>query len=94
MAEKEYIERNELIKNLNYFAPEHYSALINDLIMKQPAADVAPARHGEWEYQPPTATLNGAWKCTACKCYFWEHTANEFKYCPNCGAKMDRSDNA
>ena len=37
---KEYIERNDLIKNLNYFAPEHYSVLVNDLIMKQPTIDV------------------------------------------------------
>lgn len=40
MSEKEYIERNDLIKNLNTFAPECYNALINHLIMKQPAADV------------------------------------------------------
>ena len=38
---KEYIERNDLIKNLNYFAAEHYSVLVNDLIMKQPTIDVA-----------------------------------------------------
>ena len=38
---KKYIERNDLIKNLNYFAPEHYSVLVNDLIMKQPTIDVA-----------------------------------------------------
>ena len=36
----EYIDRNELIENLNKFAPEHYSALINQLIIKQPTADV------------------------------------------------------
>ncbi len=41
MAEKEYIERNELIENLNRFAPEHYNALVNQIITKQPAADVA-----------------------------------------------------
>ena len=38
---KEYIERNDLIKNLNYFAPEHYSVFVNDLIMKQPTIDAA-----------------------------------------------------
>ena len=36
----EYINREELIKDLNKFAPEHYSALVNTLIEKQPAADV------------------------------------------------------
>ena len=32
------ISRKRLIENLNRFAPEHYSALVNDLIVKQPAA--------------------------------------------------------
>lgn len=36
----EYIDREELIENLNKFAPEHYNALINQLITKQPTADV------------------------------------------------------
>ena len=36
----EYINRAELIENLNKFAPEHYNALINQLITKQPTTDV------------------------------------------------------
>lgn len=32
------ISRKSLIENLNKFAPEHYTALVNDLIMKQPTA--------------------------------------------------------
>lgn len=32
------ISRKSLIKNLNRFAPEHYSVLINDLIQKEPVA--------------------------------------------------------
>lgn len=32
------ISRKALIENLNRFAPEHYTALVNDLIMKQPTA--------------------------------------------------------
>ena len=30
------ISRKSLIENLNKFAPEHYAALVNDLIMKEP----------------------------------------------------------
>jgi hypothetical protein len=40
MADKEYIERGALIENLNRFAPECYNTLVNQLIIKQPAADV------------------------------------------------------
>lgn len=32
------ISRKSLIENLNKFAPEHYSALVNDLITKEPTA--------------------------------------------------------
>lgn len=32
------ISRKSLIENLNKFAPEHYSALVNDLIAKEPTA--------------------------------------------------------
>ena len=36
----DYINRTELIENLKKFAPEYYNALINQLITKQPTADV------------------------------------------------------
>lgn len=32
------ISRRSLIENLNKFAPEYYTALVNDLIMKEPTA--------------------------------------------------------
>ena len=32
------ISRKSLIENLNKFAPEHYNALVNDLIVKEPTA--------------------------------------------------------
>ena len=32
------ISRKSLIENLNKFAPEHYTALVNDLIMKEQTA--------------------------------------------------------
>ena len=32
------ISRKSLIENLNEFAPEHYTALVNYLIMKEPTA--------------------------------------------------------
>ena len=48
----EYIEREALIDNLNHFAPEHYNALINMLIEKQPAADVVEVvRCGQCEHE-------------------------------------------
>lgn len=49
------ISRKALIENLNRFAPEHYTALVNELIMKQPAAfdkeNVLDQLHGCRVYQ-------------------------------------------
>ena len=36
----EYIDRKQLLENLNRFAPEKYDALINQLITDMPIADV------------------------------------------------------
>lgn len=36
----EYIDREDLLKNLKQFAPEHLTPLIVSLIEKQPTADV------------------------------------------------------
>lgn len=86
----EYIERESLIKNLNKFAPEHYNALINDLIIKQPAADVEPVKYGHWicigdidEY---------IFECSKCHEIYYLNDGtpkeHQYNYCPNCGAKM------
>ena len=39
-----YIDADNLIENLKKFAPEHYTALINQLITKQPTADVVEVK--------------------------------------------------
>ena len=96
----EYIERNDLIKNLNTFAPECYSALINDLIMKQPAADVAHVKHGEWKGYThsvffrldkddnPICRDRVLYYCSECS----RRSSIKTNYCQNCGAKMDEGD--
>lgn len=92
---KEYIERNALVENLNRFAPECYNALLNQLITKQPAADVVEVRRGEWclvEYEYLVCDRCGHWHYTGCD------STSEAKeklkngeipnFCPNCGADM------
>ncbi|MBR5305954.1 MAG: hypothetical protein IKU47_03435 [Oscillospiraceae bacterium] len=52
----EYIDRKELLENLKKFAPEHYSALVNTLITKQPAVDVVSmAVHQQVRWERDTA---------------------------------------
>ena len=65
-----------------------------------PAADVAPVVHGRW--REDTDPADGDLRCTHCgiawpKCVqkqieeqgIWT-LQTLFKYCPNCGAKMDK----
>ena len=50
---------------------------------KTPAGDVAPVRHGKW-------IKRKSWDFHVCsECSF---ETSPSKYCPNCGAKMDRGD--
>lgn len=56
-------------------------------------ADVQKIKHGEWKSFNSEDTIYGSYYCSACA-----HgqdigmiipLTTEFKYCPNCGAKMD-----
>ena len=99
MPEKEYIEREALINTCKKIIRERwnettvpvswshaYADFIDD-INNQPAADVAPVKHGYWSH------LGGdEFCCTNCGHIVttdgsWEHPWQNF--CPNCGARMD-----
>lgn len=60
------------------------------LIDIQPAADVAPVVYAEW--------LENSFVSTACsncgeKFDIYDNEIIRFRYCPNCGAKMDGEEN-
>ena len=98
MAEKEYIEREELINRLedakeklmnNTTMSSLIAVVVNDIyisfIKEYPSADVVEVRHGHW-----VETAHKGYKCSLCNCLsslFDENLKSEF--CPWCGAKMD-----
>ena len=58
------------------------------IILSQPTVDAKPVVHGYWEEDESS----GYYRCNRCKDVYiakeWiEH--GKWKYCPNCGAKMD-----
>ena len=60
-------------------------------ILKIPAADVAPVRHGQWAYYDTYIDGITIFRCTCCADLQsgtdgWGWKKN---YCPNCGAKMN-----
>ena len=98
MAEKEYIERDTLNNDLDWFAPEAFNALIdkiNKIIRNQPTADVQEVRHGRWLPKHYEGGLLGGSNVDECSECGYERLIRDmkyrtvYKYCPNCGAKMD-----
>lgn len=99
----ECIEREAVMKIIDDYGTAHGSVLgshsgavdaVGDYIYHLPAADVAPVVHGSWD-----GTADGyadgelvydMWSCSVCG--FDADGADEkpaWKFCPNCGAKMD-----
>ena len=106
MDEKEYIERESLIKVCKRIihdrwndttAPVSWSHAYADFIddiNNQPTADVAPVRHGRWlswEEMFPDKTPKHKNNLGVFCSKCKLHNDNRNKYCPNCGAKMDET---
>ena len=59
-----------------------------------PAADVALVVHGRWEYIQQTLNTLSQLRCPFCAWWSLDQSIDGiYKYCPNCGAKMDGGDN-
>ena len=104
MAEKEYIEREALkskLKNMEATSPNKvYQNAMEDMIYyfipkiidEIPTADVAPVRHGCFRM----LTFSGdTIFCSECKMaynIFETNGAENFNFCPHCGARMDKTE--
>lgn len=54
-----------------------------------PAADAEPVKHSKWIFEGNNLFIDPHFRCSNCCALRFEHYANDFKYCPECGAKMD-----
>lgn len=73
------------------------STVVDLCVKSAPVADVQEAKHGEWKSFHSEDTLYGSYYCSACgheqDIGMVVSLTTEFKYCPNCGAKMDGGNN-
>ena len=85
---KEYIERAAVIDLITrrYEQPELCTYEINSI----PAADVAEVVHGKWEPGNPICPVCGENKFKDLDADVWADW--QPKFCPNCGALMDKED--
>lgn len=95
--DKEYIEREDLIKQFTCAGGRFvYGDMVSGIISRikqSPAADVAEVRHGEWKIlDSDLGWVEG--KCSACGYTDCFDENGFYNYCPECGAKMDGGGNA
>lgn len=91
----EYITK-ERAKDLIVAASSGNSTRLARVLAKleeEPPADVAPVVHARWERFKRTTKLNGTsldFRCSSCKKFkFHNGELTRYRYCPNCGARMD-----
>lgn len=85
----EYISRAKALADFeacNAENPRWTPQRVKTLLLRQPAADVAPVVHGRWERMRKSATT---WRCSACDVMVGAFLAGCSHYCYCCGAKMD-----
>lgn len=89
MAEKEYIERNGLLKWAREFYPEQ--KVFASAVINAPTADVQEVRRGKWLYEDSDIGWTD-YKCSDCGNIISTVAQDEdlYSYCPYCGAKMDK----
>lgn len=97
----DYIKREDALEQFDYYdLGEYLTTQIRGMLMDIPSADVAPVRHGHWDVREPMPMHDikgnlswGNWYvCTGCgfATTAIEGHITQYKYCPSCGAKMDR----
>ena len=89
---KEYIERAQLLKNLGYDETSRADVLPGstfDIVLKEPAADVAEVRHGRWEFLGPNRLIKSCMCGTCSVCHVRSKFISNIAICPTCGAHMD-----
>ena len=94
----EYIEREALLQTIQkdpWIGAQGKDYALCD-IAEQPTADVVEVRHGEWKLYGNDDDIGCSYFCSLCA---WNMDEDEyldnwshFKYCPNCGAKMNGKD--
>lgn len=88
----EYIEREALLRAISKIGGSPLSEWdtvgVVSLVANQPAADVAPVGRGHW--LDVGCYDIGFWQCSCCGFLSEAIAAPKlYKYCPNCGKRME-----
>lgn len=84
----DYIKREDVIELFEKYISdddELFRLLVHILINKVSTADVAEVKHGKWEVR----TVRGETELYCSVCGNSPGILYEYRFCPNCSAKMD-----
>ena len=85
----EYIDVGHLRNPLELCFSER---AVVDMLERRPTVDAVPVVHGRWIEDTYSNSTYDA-DCSVCgEKINWNGCMYDFNYCPNCGAKMDRSE--
>ena len=85
---EEFISRTEALKDFescNAENPNWTPQRVKTLLLRQPAADVAPVVHGWWK---KVRKSRSTWECSVCGTKVGAFFAGCSQYCYCCGAQM------
>lgn len=99
-----YINADNLIEILNAKAnmalgtPKEVFFSVANMISKLPPANATVIKHGKWlDMGEEDLSYENVYACSVCNNWFYlsEGTPenNDYNYCPNCGARMDVTEN-
>ena len=88
MAEK-YIKASECEKYFYEHLDDVHIAGAMNAIDEMPAADVAPVRHGHFRRLTFSGDIIICSECKMAYNIFETNGAENFNFCPHCGARMD-----
>lgn len=86
------ISRCELFNRL---APVKTLGEAYGIIQGMPTVDAVPVWRGKWErhFYRPNVYADLYWHCSACGGKQADSWADKYKFCPDCGARMDGREN-
>ena len=60
---------------------------------EQPTVEAKPVRHGRWKDCTNHESVDFEDKCSVCGYTMFADFSHRFRYCPNCGARMEEENN-
>lgn len=87
----DYIDRQAAIDAVRGRFSMPVDNLIVEVIGALPSVEAEPVKHGYLEWRKEKTVWQTGYYCSECQAFFGKDydMVQYFKYCPNCGAKME-----